>query len=534
MAKKKTSAPPKKAAVRKKKTTKTTTKAKATRAGLRPTPTAKKKAVGKSKPKAVAKKKSAAKSKAVASKRVVTRSPEREVISAGKTPRVITRGAAAVQTKSGFPFSAEQIPALANGAKATAFLRSYRKGAWNQFEKLPLPSTNDEAWRRTDIRQLKRSGLQMVEALPKATRDKLPSIPARLLKPLVGKGHGGQIVFGPGKTTVQLSREIAKQGVVFTDFATAATKHPELLKKVLGSVVKPGEGKFAAMAGALAGRGVLLYVPKGVQVDEPLHSLLWGPGAGLAYFSHILVWVEDGASVTYVHESASPTLKEQSMHAGIVELHVGARANLRFVELQSWGEHMWNFTHERARVKKDGNLDWIFGALGSHLTKNFSEINLEGEGSLGRMSGFYFTDGDQHLDHDTQQNHLAAHTTSDLLFKGALEEQSRSVWQGMIYVAPGAQRTDGYQANRNLVLSKQARADSIPGLEIQADDVRCTHGATVGKIDPDEYFYLLSRGIPPVEARRLIVKGFFDPIMERIPFEGVRQRFQQAIVQKMK
>jgi Fe-S cluster assembly protein SufD len=150
------------------------------------------------------------------------------------------------------------------------------------------------------------------------------------------------------------------------------------------------------------------------------------------------------------------------------------------------------------------------------------------------MSGFYFTDGKQHLDHDTQQNHLAPHTTSDLLFKGALKDSSRSVWQGMIYVAPGAQKTDGYQANRNLVLNSKARADSIPGLEILADDVRCTHGATVGKIDPDMIFYLLSRGIPYAEAERLVVEGFFDPIMQRIPFDGVRQRFQQAIVSKMK
>jgi Fe-S cluster assembly protein SufD len=150
------------------------------------------------------------------------------------------------------------------------------------------------------------------------------------------------------------------------------------------------------------------------------------------------------------------------------------------------------------------------------------------------MSGFYFTDGKQHLDHDTQQNHLAPHTTSDLLFKGALKDSSRSVWQGMIYVAPGAQKTDGYQANRNLVLSPKARADSIPGLEILADDVRCTHGATVGKIDPDSIFYLLSRGIPYDEAEHLIVEGFFDPIMQRIPFDGVRKRFQQAIVSKMK
>jgi Fe-S cluster assembly protein SufD len=221
------------------------------------------------------------------------------------------------------------------------------------------------------------------------------------------------------------------------------------------------------------------------------------------------------------------------MHAGIVEIHVGDGANLRFVELQSWGEHVWNFSHERARVGRNGTLDWIFGAIGSHVTKNFSDLDLFGEGASGRMSGFYFTNGKQHLDHDTQQNHLAAHTTSDLLFKGALKDNSRSVWQGMIYVAPGAQKTDGYQANRNLVLSSTARADSIPGLEILADDVRCTHGATVGKIDPDQVFYFRSRGLPRDEAERLIVEGFFDPIMQRIPFEQVRERFQQAILIKM-
>jgi Fe-S cluster assembly protein SufD len=149
------------------------------------------------------------------------------------------------------------------------------------------------------------------------------------------------------------------------------------------------------------------------------------------------------------------------------------------------------------------------------------------------MSGFYFTDGTQHLDHDTQQNHMAANTSSDLLFKGALKGNSRSVWQGMIYVAPGAQKTDGYQANRNLVLSNKARADSIPGLEILADDVRCTHGATVGKIDPDELFYILSRGIGQADAEQLIVEGFFDPIMQRIPFQGVQDRLRRAIAEKM-
>ena len=236
-----------------------------------------------------------------------------------------------------------------------------------------------------------------------------------------------------------------------------------------------------------------------------------------------------------MHESASPPsdLNSQIFHNGIVELHVGRNARLNFVELQSWGKNVWSFTRERAQVMGDGNLEWIFGAMGTHLTKNFSDIDLMEPGAMGRMSGFYFTSGDQHLDHDTQQNHMSENTTSDLLYKGALKDQSRSVWQGMIYVAPGAIGTDGYQANRNLVLSKDARADSIPGLEILADDVRCTHGATVGKIDEDQLFYLYSRGIPEKEAEELIVMGFFAPIMARIPFEGVQMRFQEAIREKM-
>jgi Fe-S cluster assembly protein SufD len=359
--------------------------------------------------------------------------------------------------------------------------------------------------------------------------------PAELLRPLVGEHHGGQLVLQPGgQTTLDLDPALAGKGVIFTDLATAERDHPELLERIMGRVVRTDEGKFAALAGALAGTGVLAYVPRGVQVVEPLHSILWGPGTNRAYFSHILVYLEEGASLTYVHEAASHTEVEgQSLHAGIVEILVGPAANLRFVELQSWGEHVWNFSHERVRVERDGNLDWIFGAVGSNLTKNFSDLDLVGQGATGRMSGFYFTDGVQHLDHDTQQNHLAPHTTSDLLFKGALKDRSRSVWQGMIYVAPGAQKTDGYQANRNLTLSPKARADSIPGLEILADDVRCTHGATVGKIDPELVFYLRSRGISPTEAERLIVEGFFDPIMQRIPFEGVRSRFQDAILEKM-
>ena len=415
--------------------------------------------------------------------------------------------------------------------KGADALASYRTSAWSAFVKNRLPDTSLEAWRRTDIHVLPAD--KFVFPKPGAFND-LPSVREDLLRPLVADQHGGQIVLSPGGSKIELDEKLAKKGVVFTDLLTAEQKHPELLAKMMGKTVNVEEGKFSALAGAFAQNGVVLYVPKGVTVDEPLHSVLWGPGADLAHISHILVLVDEGASVTYVHEAASPDeVGANSLHAGIVEIQVMDGAALKFVELQSWGRHVWNFSHERARVERGGNLDWIFGAIGSRLTKNFSELDLAGEGAQGRMSGFYFTDGNQHLDHDTQQNHFAPHTTSDLLFKGALKGKSRSVWQGMIYVAPGAQKTDGYQANRNLVLSDGARADSIPGLEILADDVRCTHGATVGKLEAEPLFYLKSRGIPQSEAEKIVVEGFFDPIFQRIPFEGVRERFQQYIAEKM-
>jgi Fe-S cluster assembly protein SufD len=424
-----------------------------------------------------------------------------------------------------FTFTKADVPTIKDET-----LASYRAQAWDAFKRLSLPKTTEEPWRRTDLRNLPVDSFVLPNGnLP----SDLPTVPTDLLKPLIADQHGGQIVLTPGGAEIDLDESISNQGVIFTDLKTAQEKYPELMARILGDVVKPEEGKFAALAGALSQNGVLLYVPKNVQVEQPLHSIFWGPGS-FAYISHLLVLVDEGASVTFVHESASPTEEDaNTLHAGIVEIKVEQAANLKFVELQSWGKHVWNFSHERARVERDANLDWIFGAIGSRLTKNFTELDLAGQGSTGRMSGFYFTDGKQHLDHDTQQNHFAPNTTSDLLFKGALKGKSRSVWQGMIYVAPGAQKTDGYQANRNLVLDDQARADSIPGLEIMADDVRCTHGATIGKLEEEPLFYLKSRGIPQKEAERLVVEGFFDPIMQRIPFEGVRERFQAAILQKM-
>ncbi len=453
-------------------------------------------------------------------------------VSGAKYPRTVIRTDRQQPTAPAeLTLSRDDVRAVSKAKKDAEWYARRRLAAQKLYGAMPMPSLDDEAWRRTDIRAFRWGELE----LPPHSNGAGPAgrVPAALLKPLVGRKQGGQLVQVGGQTEdYTLNAELKKQKVIFADFLTAAKKQPALVKKHLGRAVKAGEGKFAALAEALADGGLFVYVPKGAQLKLPLHSVAWLTGP--AHFSRVLIVVDDGASATVVHETASPAgATAQALHAATVEVLVGQDAHLTFVELQSLGENVWNFSHERVRVGARSKVDWIFAAVGSRLTKNFSEIDLDGEGAVGKMSGFYFTDGVQHLDHDTQQNHNAAQATSDLLFKGALKDKSRSVWQGMIYVAPGAQKTDGYQANRNLVLSPAARADSIPGLEILADDVRCTHGATVGKMELEHIFYLMARGLSRDEAERLVVDGFFDPILQRIPFEGVRARLKKAIEAKM-
>ena len=451
---------------------------------------------------------------------------------APKYPRTVittTRAKAPEPAPAELLLSKADVQALSKALKDPEWYARQRLAALKTYQSIPMPSLSDEAWRRTDIRTFKWDQVRLLHAAVRTGR----AVPAALLKPLVGRQQGGLLVVADGRPVrAELDPSLRRQKVVLADFGTAIRKHGDLLKKYLGKIVPIADGKFAALAATLADSGLFVYVPKGVRLDLPLHSVAWFTGT--AHFSRVVIVVDDGAAATVVHETASPLAASgQALHVGTVEVLVGKGAHLTFVELQSLGANSWNFTHERVRVQRDAKVDWIFSAVGSHLTKNFSEIDLDGEGSTGKMSGFYFADGDQHLDHDTQQNHNAPHTTSDLLFKGALRDKSRSVWQGMIYVAPGAQKADGYQANRNLVLSPGARADSIPGLEILADDVRCTHGATVGQLDEEQIFYLLSRGLPRSEAQKVVVDGFFDPVLQRIPFEGVRERLKHAIEAKM-
>jgi Fe-S cluster assembly protein SufD len=245
------------------------------------------------------------------------------------------------------------------------------------------------------------------------------------------------------------------------------------------------------------------------------------------------VILEDGAEATLLEETSSSDPQAAGLHVGAVELLVGRGARLRYVQLQNWNGAVRHFAHQGGRVAADGRLQWTVGGLGARLAHIHQHVHLDGPGAHAEVNGAIFATEKQLLSFYTQQTHHAAHTRSDLLYKDVLRDQARVVWRGMIEVDPPAQKTDGYQRNDALLMSPDARADSIPGLEIQADDVRCTHGATAGRVDREQLFYCKCRGLSEYEAMHMIVEGFFAEIYDRIPVELVRETLSQAVERKL-
>jgi Fe-S cluster assembly protein SufD len=273
-------------------------------------------------------------------------------------------------------------------------------------------------------------------------------------------------------------------------------------------------------------------VPKNVRLDEPLHSLSAISANGVD-LGKTLVILEHGADATLLSETASVNAAGGGLHVGSIELIVEQGARLRYVNLQNWGHEVWHFAHQKGQVAREGRLQWTIGALGARLAKVNQHVAMAGPDAEVQVNGVMFTEGRQHLSYNTHQHHHAPYCKSDLLYKTALQDRSRTVWRGMIKVDKAAQRTDAYQRNDNLMLSRDARADSIPGLEIEADDVRCTHGSTSGRVDEQLLFYAMTRGFTRREAVRMIVAGFFQQVFDRITIESVREALGEAIGQRV-
>ncbi len=337
-------------------------------------------------------------------------------------------------------------------------------------------------------------------------------------------------VFAPEGAVVASDEEAASEGPIVAPLKVALERHADVVGRFFGTVARPGY--FAALNADQWTDGTLIYVPRNVKVEAPIVLTEVQAQAGTALHHRTLVVLEEGAEAE-VWEQVLSTHEEPALVNGVVELVVGPNAKLRYLEAQAVNEKTWLFGSQRAVVERDGQLDWTTLGLGGANGKVFQETTLNGPGSDARVTGAYATRGRQHVDYDTLQEHVARDTTSDLAFRGLVAGRSSAVWRGMIKVDPGAQNTDAFQEARNLLLGKKAHADAIPGLEILADDVRCTHAAAIAQIDPDQIFYLRSRGLPEQSASRLVVEGFLGAIVERYHEGPVRDAVAAAIEQRL-
>ncbi len=407
------------------------------------------------------------------------------------------------------------------------WLGGHRVQAWQTYEATPLPTRQLEEWRYTDVSQLK---LDKVE-LARPDWSKAPAEAQALLDR--GEKAGHCLTVNGAVVECGLDEALRRKGVILMSLSTACREHPELVQRYLGSALPATFGKFAALNGALWSGGVFLYVPRGVRIEQPIRVARFVNQAGIAVLPRTLVVAEEASHVGFVEEYASPDLAAPTLSCGGVEVIAGNSANVQYVALQSWGQGVRHVSTQRTIAGRDAHVDTLVVNLGASVARVDLAASLEGPGARSEMLGLYFAHGKQHFDHNTRQDHKVPHATSDLLYKGALYDKTRAIFRGIIKVFPKAQRTDAYQTNRNLLLSSQAEATSLPNLEIEADDVRCSHAATVGHLDKDELFYIMSRGVTRREAERLVVFGFFGEVLDRLPMPQVVSELRAAIAQRI-
>jgi len=428
------------------------------------------------------------------------------------------------------PFSREALEDLKR-RDSRALARALRDKAFEEFDAMPVPSPETEEWRYTDLREFDLSAFSTAAEEPLAQT--LDEVKPDLLEAAgpVGERAGLAIQHNSTLITTHLDPEAAAKGVLFTSLDEAA--RTQGLERHLHVAVPTGRTRFTALHGAFRTGGTFVHVPRGVSVELPLQALTYVDRDELAVFPHTLIVLEEGAELTFIDRYVSPDLGRVLSDA-VVELYLGPASRLRYVSLQDWGRGVTHLSVQRAHVGRDADLRSLGVAFGGSLSRSEVESVLAEDGGSSEMLGVYFADGDQHFDHRSIQDHLGSLTTSDLLYKGVLKGRSRTIYSGTVIIRKGAHKCNAYQTNRNILLSEQAKADSIPNLEILSNDpVRCGHAASVGPVDEDTLFYVQSRGIPFEEAMKLVVFGFLQEVLDRVTLPEVRAGLQTAIAAEL-
>jgi Fe-S cluster assembly protein SufD len=432
----------------------------------------------------------------------------------------------------------ERRPAAFDRSAFEAFLKTrdepgwitdLRRAAFDVYTQKLASPLDPEEFKRIDLRAFRADDYRLLPPTQAASTAEFATLLADRAN------FVGTVAHLDGRTSrTALDEKQARQGVLFGDLAALARDHRDIFEpRLMTRAVRPETDRFSAWHAAFWTGGTVLYVPRRVQIEEPLHSLIGLSEPGAADFSHTLVILEEDSSATLLEETASAHADAIGLHVGAVELLLGPQSSLRYVQLQNWSPRTYHFAHQAGHVERSARLQWTVGGLGARLAHIHQHVSLDGPGAEAQVNGVTFATDRQHISYYTQQTHRAPSTTSDLLYKEVLRDKARVTWRGMIKVEKAAQKTDGYQRSDALLLSSTARCDSIPGLEIEADDVRCTHGATAGRVDEEQIFYCMCRGLSRFEAMHMIVEGFFHSIYDRIPVEAVRDTLSKTVERKL-
>ena len=411
-----------------------------------------------------------------------------------------------------------------------------RLHAWDIYESLPTP-----LGRRGDLgtrRMFSNFKFQRLSPYVPANSDgALPAVIQQSLNDALVDTRAGLVLqHNASIVRTELDEDLKRQGVILTDLDTAVREYPELVQQYFMTTCVPVDStKYTALHAAFWSGGIFLYVPKGVEIEDPILTQIWIDAPESATFAHTLIIADDLSNVRYVEEHNSNVAGDQpSLLDNVVEVYVKSAARVEFSNMQDLGLNVWNITNKNAVHEKDGSTTWVMADLGSRVMLSNIGVGLTGNGSAGEVVGVFFTDHDQRYSLNTLSNHASTATNAETLVKGVLTDDSRVEFEGMIRVQPKAQQTASFLSDHTLLLSKTCRAESIPSLEIGANEVSASHGATTGQIDEEQLFYLMVRGIPREEAERIIVQGFFEPVLQRIPLENLRTRLRRSIISRMR
>src|SRR5882762_2388147 len=426
----------------------------------------------------------------------------------------------------------QAAPILSGPSESRDFpdwFRDQQRAAWQQFETLPQPTRKDQAWRFSNVGLL---DLAPFKSSPPLSDDDRKNI----LKYSRGLDeYAGRMIFANDQLIERdvVSEDLKKRGVIFQPLERAMVEHADLFRKYFMSTeAKLGSAKFAALHKALVSSGTFLFVPRGLEIELPIEIFHWLRHDNMSVFPHLLLVADELAKVTVIEHFRSAHRQSPGFACGVNDLIAGPGAKVTYVCAQNWGDSVLALQINSTNVEHEASVKSLNLHLGSRYSRFESLSRLTGEGARSDLLAVSIADGIQEFDTRTLQDHACPHTTSDLLYKNALNDRARNIFGGLIRVEPHAHFTDAYQKVRNLLLSDDAEANSMPGLEILADNVRCTHGATSGQVDEDELFYLRTRGIPVPVAQRLIVTGFLDEVVQRLDHPVISEHLHRLIEEK--